>query len=79
MNRKLDKNKRIQTSNWETDNLSKEQIVYAADDALAALHVYACIEKFQERRSVLSSITFSKYNLFASIHPVFIFCFTFTL
>ena len=48
VNRKLDKNKRIQTSNWEADKLTKEQIVYAADDALAALHVYACIENVQE-------------------------------
>jgi len=56
VNRKLDKNKRIQTSNWETENLSKEQIVYAADDALAALHVYACIEKFQPNLEHLTKV-----------------------
>ena len=53
LGRKLDKNWQIQTSNWEADELSEEQLVYAADDALAGLQVYAA---FHTTHSSSSSI-----------------------
>ena len=34
------KPKEVSTSNWEVDILTDEQIMYAAKDAYASLHVY---------------------------------------
>jgi RNA polymerase sigma factor for flagellar operon FliA len=37
---KLQKSKKISTSNWATPHLSERQILYAANDALVALQIY---------------------------------------
>ena len=41
INRKLDKDWRVQCSNWLAAELSQEQIIYAADDAVCALQIMA--------------------------------------
>ena len=41
LKRKLDKDWRIRASNWEVDELSDRQMVYAADDSLSALQTFA--------------------------------------
>ena len=39
LNRKLDKDWRIRASNWEADQLTDKQKLYAADDSVSALQV----------------------------------------
>jgi len=56
LNRKLNKDLKIRKSNWEIENLSVDQIIYAADDALSALQIFAAfLEDFGEGQD---------YNLF---------------
>jgi len=43
-NRKLSKSKSITTSNWAATELSERQLVYAANDAYAAIKVYHALE-----------------------------------
>ena len=43
-NRKLNKSKSVTTSNWAQRELSDRQLLYAANDAYAALQVYHALE-----------------------------------
>ncbi|HYF37767.1 MAG TPA: hypothetical protein VD994_20865, partial [Prosthecobacter sp.] len=43
-NRRFSKSKKISTSNWASSELSESQILYAANDAYAAIRVYLAIE-----------------------------------
>lgn len=43
--RRLHKSKSITTSNWSADELSEKQLLYAANDAYAALRVFHALEK----------------------------------
>jgi hypothetical protein len=45
LGRRLQKSKRVQTSNWGAPTLTPQQIVYAANDAYAALKVFEAIDK----------------------------------
>ena len=42
-NKRFIKSKKAATSNWANDRLSESQIVYAANDAYAALRVYKAL------------------------------------
>ena len=41
LKRKLDKDWRIRASNWEENELTQRQMIYAADDSLSALQTFA--------------------------------------
>jgi ribonuclease D len=43
--RRLQKSKRITTSNWASRNLTTDQILYAANDAYAAIAVHHALQK----------------------------------
>jgi ribonuclease D len=43
--RRLHKSKSITTSNWAADQLSERQLLYAANDAYAAIRVFHALEK----------------------------------
>jgi ribonuclease D len=43
LNQRFSKSKRIGTSNWSHRQLTERQLLYAADDAYAAMQVYAAI------------------------------------
>ncbi|MEI6673785.1 MAG: 3'-5' exonuclease [Verrucomicrobiota bacterium] len=43
-NRKFTKSKSVTTSNWAARNLSERQLLYAANDAYAALHVFHALQ-----------------------------------
>jgi ribonuclease D len=43
--RRLHKSKSITTSNWAAHELSERQLIYAANDAYAAIRVYHALEK----------------------------------
>jgi ribonuclease D len=43
--RRLHKSKSITTSNWAADDLSERQLLYAANDAYAAIRVFHALEK----------------------------------
>lgn len=45
LGRRLQKSKRVQTSNWGAPTLTTQQIVYAANDAYAALKVYQALDE----------------------------------
>ena len=42
-NQRFSKSKRIGTSNWSTRQLNERQLLYAANDAYAAIHVFAAL------------------------------------
>jgi ribonuclease D len=44
-NRKLSKSKSITTSNWAARELTERQLLYAANDAYAALRVYHALQQ----------------------------------
>jgi len=44
------KSKRITTSNWSVSTLTQKQVLYAANDAYAALQVYRALAQPQHRR-----------------------------
>jgi ribonuclease D len=44
------KSKRIATSNWKFRHLSDQQILYAANDAYAALRIYEKLQQGEQRR-----------------------------
>jgi len=44
-NQRLAKSKSITTSNWSTNTLSEKQILYAANDAYAAIRVFHALEQ----------------------------------
>jgi ribonuclease D len=47
LNQKFHKSKRVTTSNWATPRLSPQQLLYAANDAFAALKVLDGLKLFQ--------------------------------
>jgi ribonuclease D len=49
-NRKLAKSKSVTTSNWSAENLSDAQLVYAANDAYAALRVHHALQEAGEAK-----------------------------
>jgi ribonuclease D len=52
--RKLTKSKSITTSNWATGNLSERQLLYAANDAYAAIMVFHALQQ-QENPGLATS------------------------
>jgi ribonuclease D len=55
-NRKLIKSKAVTTSNWAARDLTERQLLYAANDAYAALRIHHALEEFA-RGSQLSDPT----------------------
>jgi len=43
-NRKLLKSKSVTTSNWATRDLSERQLLYAANDAYAAIRIFHALQ-----------------------------------
>ena len=52
LNRKLDKDWRIRASNWEADQLTDKQKLYAADDSVSALQVMAKFYHFMSHEEI---------------------------
>ena len=52
LNRKLDKDWRIRASNWEADQLTDKQKLYAADDSVSALQVMAKFYHFMPNEEI---------------------------
>ena len=52
LNRKLDKDWRIRASNWEADQLTDKQKLYAADDSVSALQVMAKFYHFMSPEEI---------------------------
>ena len=48
LNQRFNKNKSITTTNWSLQELGPKQLLYAANDAYAALKVYEAMEATQE-------------------------------
>ncbi len=49
LNQKFHKSKRITTSNWAAPTLTSQQLLYAANDAYAALRVYLAVEQIPDQ------------------------------
>ncbi|NJM38277.1 MAG: 3'-5' exonuclease domain-containing protein 2 [Akkermansiaceae bacterium] len=47
-NRKMTKSKSVTTSNWAAKELSERQLIYAANDAYAAIMVYHALSDFEK-------------------------------
>jgi ribonuclease D len=47
-NQRFIKSKKASTSNWSLPNLNESQLIYAANDAYAAMRVYAALQKLSQ-------------------------------
>jgi ribonuclease D len=54
LQRSFRKSKRITTSNWAAEKLTPAQLLYAANDAFAALQVMEALEGAKERSAILA-------------------------
>ena len=52
LNRKLGKDWRVRASNWEADQLTDKQKLYAADDSVSALQVMAKFYHFMSEEEI---------------------------